>query len=76
VPSKTLVHAAEALLQVAAAWRFAGLDGQARLENWRAVLRQKDELVAALRKAKYLDLPPGYNTVAISKVGPGWSVAA
>lgn len=64
VPSKTLIRAAEALHQVEAASRFAGLDGQARLENWRAVLRQKDELVAALRKAKYLDLLPGYNTVA------------
>lgn len=64
VPSKNLIRAAEALHRVEAASRFAGLDGQARLQNWRAVLRQKNELVAAFRKAKYLDLLPGYKTVA------------
>jgi mercuric reductase len=64
VPSKTLIRAAEALHQVGAASRFVGLDGRARLENWNAVVRQKDELVASMRQAKYVDLLPAYNTIA------------
>jgi mercuric reductase len=63
VPSKTLIRAAEALHQVEAASRFAGLDGRARLENWNAVVRQKDELVVSMRQAKYMDLLPAYNTI-------------
>ncbi|MBI4183475.1 MAG: mercury(II) reductase [Proteobacteria bacterium] len=64
VPSKTLIRAAEALHQVEAASRFKGLGAEARLKDWRAVLRQKGELVAGLRQAKYIDLLPGYNTIA------------
>jgi len=64
VPSKTLIRATEALHQGAAAARFAGIRGQASLDDWRALIAQKDELVAELRQAKYSDLLPSYNNVA------------
>src|SRR5438105_811873 len=64
VPSKTLIRATETLHQAQAAARFAGIRAEGRVTDWRAVVRQKDELVASLRQAKYLDLLPGYNTVA------------
>ena len=64
VPSKTLIRAAESLHHAQAAARFAGIRGAARLDDWRALLAQKDELVAGLRQAKYVDLLPEYNTIA------------
>jgi mercuric reductase len=63
VPSKALIRAAEALHRAHAAVRFAGISANAHLENWGAVVRQKDDLVAGLRKAKYVDLLPVYNTI-------------
>lgn len=63
VPSKTLIRAAESLHQAGAAARFAGIRGRAEVADWRAVIAQKDELVAGLRQAKYLDLLPAYNGV-------------
>ncbi len=64
VPSKTLIRAAETLHQAAAASRFAGISAEAKLSNWRSLVAQKDELVGALRQAKYVDLLPSYNTIA------------
>lgn len=64
VPSKTLIRATEALHHAEAARRFAGMRMTGRLESWRAVVAQKDELVAGLRRAKYLDLLPAYNRIA------------
>ena len=64
VPSKTLIRATEALHQAQAAARFAGIRGQARVEDWRALVAQKDELVASLRQAKYRDILPTYNNIA------------
>ncbi len=64
VPSKNLIRAAETLHQARAASRFAGIRGGADLEDWRALVAQKDELVASLRQAKYADLLPAYNTIA------------
>src|SRR5260370_41390164 len=49
VPSKTLIRAAETLHQAGAAARFAGVRAEGRIEDWRAVIRQKDELVSSLR---------------------------
>ncbi len=63
VPSKTLIRATETLHQARAAARFAGIRGDARLEDWRALITQKDELVAGLRQAKYIDVLPAYDTV-------------
>jgi mercuric reductase len=64
VPSKTLIRAAESLHNARVAARFAGIRGEARLDDWRALVAQKEELVAGLRQAKYVDLLPAYNTIA------------
>ena len=64
VPSKTLIRATEAIHQASAAGRFAGIRGGASLEDWRALVAQKAELVAELRQAKYTDLLPAYDTVS------------
>jgi mercuric reductase len=64
VPSKTLIRAAESLHHAEAAARFAGIRGEARLDDWRALVAQKGKLVADLRQAKYVDLLPEYNTIA------------
>ncbi len=64
VPSKTMIRATEMLHHAQAASRFAGIRAEGQLADWRSVVRQKDELVASLRQAKYIDLLPSYNTVA------------
>ena len=64
VPSKTLIRATETLHHAAVAARFAGIRGQASLDDWPALIAQKDELVAELRQAKYSDPLPSYNNVA------------
>ncbi len=64
VPSKNLIRATESLHQIKAASRFGGIRGEGHVDDWRTVIRQKDELVASLRQAKYIDLLPSYNTVA------------
>jgi len=64
VPSKTLIRAAETLHQAKTAQRFSGIRGAAGLNDWPALIAQKDELVNSLREAKYLNLLPAYNNVA------------
>jgi mercury(II) reductase len=64
VPSKTLIRAAEALHHARRAPRFAGIRADAELADWTATIAQKDDLVAALRQAKYLDLLPAYPAIA------------
>ncbi|MGH8758975.1 MAG: mercury(II) reductase [Burkholderiales bacterium] len=64
VPSKTLIRAVEPLHQAGSARRFSGISAAARVENWQATVRQKNDLVAGLRQAKYADLLPTYNGVA------------
>ncbi|WP_340321622.1 mercury(II) reductase [Chelatococcus albus] len=64
VPSKNLIRATETLHQAKAAARFGGIRADARIEDWHAMVRQKDDLVSALRQSKYLDLLPSYNTIA------------
>jgi len=64
VPSKTLIRASEAVHHGNAAARFAGLRAHAEVADWRALVQQKEALVAALRQAKYIDLLPHYNTVS------------
>src|SRR5712692_8240409 len=56
VPSKNLIRATESLHQARAASRFAGIRADGQVEDWRSVVRHKDELVSSLRQAKYLDL--------------------
>src|SRR5882672_7561165 len=64
VPSKTLIRATEALYQAGAAKRFAGISAAARVDDWDAVVRQKDDLVSGLRQAKYADLLPAYEGIS------------
>jgi mercury(II) reductase len=64
VPSKTMIRATETLHQAQAASRFAGIRAEGHVTDWRAVVRQKDELVSSLRQAKYIDLLPNYNSIA------------
>ncbi|MBX6328179.1 MAG: mercury(II) reductase [Pseudolabrys sp.] len=64
VPSKNLIRAAESVRQAIAASRFGGIASHAKVADWRAVMRQKDELVNELRRAKYVDLLDVYRTVA------------
>ncbi len=63
VPSKTMIRAAETLHQAKAADRFHGIEANARLTDWSAVMDQKDALVLQLRQGKYIDLLPSYNGV-------------
>jgi mercury(II) reductase len=63
VPSKTLIRATETQHQASVASRFDGIAASARVDDWRAVIRQKNELVTSLRQAKYVDLLPGYNNI-------------
>lgn len=64
VPSKTLIRAVETVHQAGSAKRFAGVGAAARIADWRATVRQKNDLVASLRQAKYADLLPAYNGIA------------
>lgn len=64
VPSKALIRAAETLHVAHAADRFDGITASARVTNWGAAVKQKQDLVDDLRKAKYSDVLPAYNSVA------------
>jgi len=70
VPSKNLIRATEALHQARAATRFAGISVKASVEDWRTVMRGKDALVNSLRRPKYIDLLPAYDTIAYIE---GWA---
>jgi mercuric reductase len=59
VPSKTMIRAAERM-HGAARNPFAGMSLSARLVDYAATVRQKDGLVAELRKAKYADVLESY----------------
>src|SRR5260370_851618 len=63
VPSKTLIRATGSIHQADAAKRFAGIAGAAHVDDWPAAVRQKDELVASLRQAKYVDLLASYDRI-------------
>ena len=64
VPSKAMIRAVETLHQAKAASRFAGIEANARIDNWQALMAQKDDLISSLRQAKYMDILPSYNNVA------------
>jgi mercuric reductase len=64
VPSKTLIRAAEAAHR-GRHHSFAGIAGETALADFRTVIEQKDELVAQLRQAKYVDVLHGYDRVKL-----------
>jgi mercuric reductase len=69
VPSKTLIKAAE-LCYRAAYPRFEGLTACPPPSDWQRVVQQKDELVAALRQGKYVDVMQVYPNITLIR---GWA---
>ena len=63
VPSKTMIRAVEGLYQAGHAARFEGVSASAQLLDWRAVVKQKQDLVDELRRAKYIDVLPSHPDV-------------
>lgn len=66
VPSKTLIKAAE-LCYHSAYPQFEGLTACPPPSDWQRVVRQKDELVAALREGKYVRVAEMYPNITILK---------
>lgn len=66
VPSKTLIKAAE-LCYHSAYPQFEGLTACPPPSDWQRVVQQKDELVAALRQGKYVDVAAVYSKITILK---------
>jgi len=66
VPSKTLIKAAE-LCYHSAYPQFEGLTACPPPSDWRRVVQQKDELVAALREGKYIRVAETYPSITIMK---------
>lgn len=64
VPSKTLIRAAEAQHR-RTHHGFAGIPHGGGAANWPAIRRHKDELVAALRQTKYVDVLDSYPAVTL-----------
>ncbi len=64
VPSKTLIKAAE-LCYRAAYPTFEGLSACPPPSDWQRVVQQKDELVAALRQGKYVDVMKVYPNITL-----------
>ena len=66
VPSKTLIKAAE-LCYHAAYPQFEGLTACPPPSDWQRVVQQKNELVAALREGKYVNVAGMYPNMTILK---------
>ncbi len=64
VPSKALIRAVEPLHVAKAASRFSGLKISGRIQDWKSLVTQKQDLVEELRQAKYTDLLPTYENVS------------
>jgi mercuric reductase len=64
IPSKTLIRAAE-VHHRARHHRFGGIVCQSQTSDWPLIHRQKDELVEALRKAKYWDVLKAYPQIKL-----------
>jgi mercuric reductase len=64
VPSKTLIRAAEAIHHQRV-HPFGGIDTREPSVDWSAVRAGKDDLVGALRKAKYEDVLAGYPEITL-----------
>jgi len=64
VPSKTLIKAAE-LCYRSAYPKFEGLTACPPPSDWQRVIHQKDDLVAALRQGKYVDVVSVYPNISL-----------
>ncbi|PJF39808.1 MAG: mercury(II) reductase [Chloroflexi bacterium] len=69
VPSKTVIRAAE-LHHRAGQHPFNGVSRISTVADWGAVVAQKDELVADLRQAKYIDVLAAYPEITYIQ---GWA---
>jgi mercuric reductase len=69
VPSKTLIKAAE-LCYRSAYPKFEGLTACPPPSDWQRVVEQKDELVAALRQGKYINVMDVYPNITLIR---GWA---
>lgn len=65
VPSKNLIRATDAVHSSRQVSRFDGLAGSAEVFDWQALVRQKQQLVDELRRAKYEDLLPEYPNISL-----------
>ncbi len=63
IPSKTLIRATETLYQAKQASRFQGIEANAHLTSWAALVKQKQKLVETLRATKYTDILEAYPTI-------------
>lgn len=66
VPSKTLIRAAEKCYQCSYS-KFKGIALCPPPEDWNSVVKMKDELVAELRKEKYVNVASSYPGISILK---------
>lgn len=66
VPSKTLIRAAE-LCYKSAYPRFEGLTACPPPSDWQLVVEQKNQLVAALRQGKYVNVMEMYPNISLIK---------
>ena len=64
VPSKTLIKAAE-IFYHASYSNFKGMTACPPSSDWQAVIKQKDELVSALRESKYVKVLEAYPNVTL-----------
>jgi mercuric reductase len=62
VPSKSLLRAVEAH-HLVGAQRFRGVHTESGVLDWAELVRHKDELVAELRQAKYVDVLAAYPSI-------------
>lgn len=60
IPSKNLIRAVASLQSARNASRFAGIEAQAKMINWQALIAQKQQLVDTLRHTKYSDILAEY----------------
>jgi mercuric reductase len=63
VPSKNIIRAVETLHSAKEAGRFAGIEAQAKITDWQALVAQKQALVDELRQAKYSNILPEYPNI-------------
>lgn len=64
VPSKAMIRAAEAIHHAQRANRFDGIEGTAKVHDWKALVAQKQALVDGLRQDKYIQMLDVYEQIS------------
>jgi len=65
-PSRCATRYLESGQQSLAASRFTGIEAEARVADWRALIAQRDELVTGMRRTKYTDTLLAYNLTQVN----------